>query len=193
MALLSSQIAVELREVLLRDKPVSMLNYSAKGTVPVLITTDARVIDESRDIIIWALQQNDPEQLLRDDQPSLNDLIDQNDGAFKANLDRYKYADRYPEKSQQEYRREGEKFLALLEQRLGAHTYLIDNHPSMADIAIFPFIRQFALVDKTWFDCSRYINLRRWLNTFLISPVFERCMQRREPWCSGDKPVVFNH
>lgn len=193
MALLSSQIAVELREVLLRDKPASMLNYSAKGTVPVLITTDARVIDESRDIIIWALQQNDPEQLLRDDQPSLNDLIDQNDGAFKANLDRYKYADRYPEKSQQEYRREGEKFLALLEQCLDAHTYLIDNQPSMADIAIFPFIRQFALVDKTWFDRSQYKNLRRWLNTFLISPVFERCMQRREPWCSGDKPVVFNH
>ncbi len=191
MALLSSQISVELREVLLRDKPACLLNYSAKGTVPVLVTTDDQVIDESRDIIIWALQQNDPEQLLRADQLSLNQLIDQNDGDFKANLDRYKYADRYPEKSQLEYRREGEKFLALLEQRLSAHTYLIDNQPSVADIAIFPFIRQFALVDKTWFDGSQYKNLRRWLNTFLTSPMFEYCMQKQAPWRYGDKPIVF--
>lgn len=191
MALLSSQISVELREVLLRDKPACLLNYSAKGTVPVLVTTDDQVIDESRDIIIWALQQNDPEQLLRADQLSLNQLIDQNDGDFKANLDRYKYADRYPEKSQLEYRRAGEKFLAFLEQNLSAHTYLIDNQPSVADIAIFPFIRQFALVDKTWFDGSQYKNLRRWLNTFLTSPMFEYCMQKQAPWRYGDKPIVF--
>ena len=191
MALLSSQIPVELREVLLRDKPASMLNYSAKGTVPVLVITDAQVIDESRDIIVWALQQNDPEQLLRADQLSLNQLIDQNDGDFKANLDRYKYADRYPEKSQLEYRREGEKFLALLEQRLSTHAYLIDNQPSMADIAILPFIRQFALVDKTWFDGSQYRHLQRWLNTFLTLPMFERCMQKQAPWRHGDKPIVF--
>ena len=191
MALLSSQISVELREVLLRDKPACLLNYSAKGTVPVLVTTDDQVIDESRDIIIWALQQNDPEQLLRADQLSLNQLIDQNDGDFKANLDRYKYADRYPEKSQLEYRRQGEKFLAFLEQNLSAHTYLIDNQPSVADIAIFPFIRQFALVDKTWFDGSQYKNLRRWLNTFLTSPMFEYCMQKQAPWRYGDKPIVF--
>ena len=191
MALLSSQIPVELREVLLRDKPACLLNYSAKGTVPVLVTTDDQVIDESRDIIIWALQQNDPEQLLRADQLSLNQLIDQNDGDFKANLDRYKYADRYPEKSQLEYRRQGEKFLAFLEQNLSAHTYLIDNQPSVADIAIFPFIRQFALVDKTWFDGSQYKNLRRWLNTFLTSPMFEHCMQKQAPWRYGDKPIVF--
>ena len=175
----------------MRDKPASMLNYSAKGTVPVLVTTDAQVIDESRDIISWALQHNDPEQLLRADLLSPNQLIDQNDGEFKTSLDRYKYADRYPEKPQQEYRREAEKFLALLEQRLSNHAYLMDARPSIADIAIFPFIRQFALVDTTWFDNSQYKNVQRWLDSFLSSPMFERCMQKQAPWRCGDKPVVF--
>ncbi|WP_240554935.1 glutathione S-transferase [Oceanicoccus sagamiensis] len=191
MALLSSKIAVELREIILRDKPASMLEYSPKGTVPVLVLNDNRVIDESREIISWALQHNDPEQLLRTDKTQIKQLIDQNDGDFKASLDRYKYADRYPEKTMLEYRSDGEQFLALLEQRLGQHRFLIDDKPSVADLAIFPFIRQFAHVDKAWFDQSQYNNLQRWLNGFLESAAFERCMQKRPPWKPGDSTEFF--
>ncbi len=191
MALLSSQIAVELREIVLRDKPISMLEYSPKGTVPVLVLRDGRVIDESRDIVSWALDQHDPEQLLRADKAQLQPLIDQNDGDFKASLDRYKYADRYPEKSMLDYRNDGEQFLALLDRRLADHRFLIDDKPSVADLAIFPFIRQFAFVDKAWFDQSQYKNLQVWLNGFLDSAAFERCMQKRPPWQPGHTPVVF--
>ncbi len=191
MALLFSEIAVELREIVLRNKPASMLEYSPKGTVPVLILSDGRVIDESRDIVDWALAQYDPEQLLRVDPLPIKALIDQNDGDFKASLDRYKYADRYPEKTMQEYRSDGEQFLALLEQRLSEHRFLVDDKPSVADLAIFPFIRQFAFVDKAWFDQCQYKNLQLWLNAFLESATFERCMQKREPWQPGDTTVVF--
>ncbi|MCP3908733.1 MAG: glutathione S-transferase [Oceanicoccus sp.] len=191
MALLSSQIAVELREIVLRDKPASMLEYSPKGTVPVLVLSDGRVLDESGDIVNWALQHNDPEQLLRADQTLIQKLIDQNDGDFKASLDRYKYADRYPEKTMEEYRNDGEQFLAVLEQRLSGHRYLIDDKPSIADIAIFPFIRQFAFVDKPWFDQSQYNNLQLWLTGLLDSAMFDRCMQKRQPWKPGDTTEVF--
>ena len=128
---------------------------------------------------------------LRADQTLIQKLIDQNDGDFKASLDRYKYADRYPEKTMADYRSDGEQFLAVLEQRLSDHGFLIDDKPSLADIAIFPFIRQFAFVDKPWFDQSQYKNLQLWLNGFLESAPFERCMQKRPSWQPGDATEVF--
>ncbi len=154
MAITYSGIDVELREVLLSNKPKSMLEYSPKGTVPVLVLPDKTVIDESRDIISWALSVNDPEQWRPSNKKLLEiseRLIDENDSSFKQALDQYKYHERHPQHSAEHYRAQGEAFLAKLEARLTATKYLINDQITVADIAIFPFVRQFAFVDKDWF------------------------------------------
>ena len=136
MAIAQSGLHVELREVVLRNKPQSLLDISAKATVPVLLTTDKTLIDESLDIMLWALQQSDPQHWLH----NINDvLIENNDGPFKHWLDRYKYADRYPEHPQQYYRQQGEQTLFMLEQALTDSAFLSGNTVKLTDIAIFPF------------------------------------------------------
>jgi len=195
LAIISSGIQLELREVVLRDKPQALLDISAKATVPVIITTDNKLIDESIDIMFWALKQSDPEGWLDDlnDQQidSSKQIIANNDGEFKYYLDRYKYADRYPEHSQQYYREQAEKTLIELEQRLQTQDFLLSAKPSIADMAVLPFIRQFAFADKAWFDQSSYPALKKWLETFITSELFERIMPKYPQWQQGQEPQFF--
>ena len=189
MAIAYASITLEMREVALANKPAAMLAISPKGTVPVLQLSD-RVIDESVEVMRWALSQSDPENWLAlDSQQEQSTLIEENDNEFKGWLDKYKYWDRYPEQSQQDYRMKAENFLSTLELRLQQNSYLLGDNMCMADIAIFPFIRQFAFVDKPWFDDADYPSVQRWLNQFLQSKLFEQVMVKQALWQqSNDQP-----
>ena len=185
--------SVELREVVLRDKPASLINISPKATVPVFQLEEGQVLEESLDIVLYALSTRpDLEQVLLPD--SLNAdilrLIKVNDGEFKCALDRYKYADRY-EQSQAYYREKGELFLDALNERLNNHRYLMCNEMTLADLAIFPFVRQFAHVDKQWFEASHYTALVQWLDEWLASDLFISIMTKYPQWQEGDDPVYF--
>lgn len=186
MAICYASITVELREVSLANKPQAMLDLSAKGTVPVLQLKDG-VIDESLQIMHWALVQSDPDgwlgsQILEQGQL----LIQDNDHHFKLWLDKYKYWDRFPEQSQDFYRSRAEQFLVRLETLLSQHRFLLGQQLCVADIAIFPFVRQFAYVDKSWFDRAPYPNLQCWLEGLLISELFVQCMHKQPLWQEGD-------
>lgn len=195
MAISYSRVTVELREVLLREMPATLLACSPKGTVPVLVLPDGEVLEESRDIMGWALAAHDPGHWL----PAAGGraaaetgrLIAENDSVFKAWLDRYKYAVRYPEHPAQHYRAQGEQFLQLLEQRLQQHTWLLDEGMRLADVAIFPFVRQFAHVDLDWFRGASYPHLQQWLDRLLGSRLFSGVMGKYPQWQAGDAPVVF--
>lgn len=181
MALRYSGVAVQIVEVSLKAKPAEMLALSAKGTVPVL-SIDGQVIDESLAIMHWALAQNDPQDwLLKGDpagQAHIAALIEENDQVFKVHLNRYKYAERYPEQPMDTYRAEGEVFLRKLEVLLEGRDYLLAAHPSLADVALMPFIRQFAHVDREWFGKTPYVRLQGWLQRFLASELFVGVMQK---------------
>jgi glutathione S-transferase len=183
MAIYTAGIEVEHIEVSLKNKPQSLLDYSPKGTVPVLVTVRREVIDQSRDIMLWALHQADPENwLLQSDplrQEDMSQLVDTCDIEFKPLLDRYKYFDRYPEFSQTEYRKKAEFFLQLLDDRLAEKKYLIDEQIRFADVAIFPFIRQFANTDTIWFVESPYRHLQRWLEKCTSARLFETIMKNK--------------
>jgi glutathione S-transferase len=176
MALSYAAIPVEIREISLKQKPAHMLQVSAKGTVPVLVLPDGHVIDQSLEIMQWALQQGDADGWLSADPQHAALLISENDGSFKHYLDRYKYATRFPEHSAEDYRQQGELFLAKLELHLQQTTFLLSNKISLADIAIFPFIRQFAAVDHDWFESAGYIKLKSWLLHLVESALFKRVM-----------------
>jgi len=186
MALRYSQITTELREVSLANKPDELLNISKKGTVPVLQLEDGTVLHESLDIMKWALNISDPDNwLLNQDINRQNDaieLINKNDNIFKDHLDHYKYADRFPEHDLQYYRQKCEVFLNHYNTMLSKHAFLSDSHISIADIAIFPFIRQCAFVDKDWFDHSSYNNLQNWLAFFLKTDLFISVMDKHPPF-----------
>ena len=187
-------INVELREVVLRDKPSQMLSLSAKGTVPVLALADGTIIDESIDILKWALTQNDPENWLEPAPALAEGLISHNDGAFKAALDAYKYADRsgLSEAEKRTARETGRRTLADLNARIRAHGgQLLDPHRSLADIAIFPFIRQFANTDKEWFDAQNLPALQTWLAGHLESALFQSIMHKYAQWKPGSTPPRF--
>ncbi len=188
MAILYSGVTVGLREVVLRDKPLSMLEYSAKGTVPVLVLSSGEVIDESWDVMNWALSQDDPDHWKT---CSDNSLVEENDSVFKQRLDQYKYADRHPEHSAEYYRDQCEIFLQKLESSLVNQTFLMGDQITDVDIAIFPFIRQFAFVDKTWFDQSPYPQLQKWLAYFLVSDLFLKAMIKYPPWKPEDNVILF--
>ena len=187
MALLVSGTVCEIREVVLRDKPAEMLAASPKGTVPVLVTPDGSVIDESLEIMRWALSRNDPEDWLAGDDVA---LIAANDGAFKHHLDRYKYPERHGSETL-EHRERGAGILATLEDRLVANAYLAGDRRTLADIAIFPFVRQFAAIDRAWFDALSLPGVHRWLTTLTASPLFEAAMIRLPQWRAGDAPILF--
>jgi glutathione S-transferase len=193
LALYASGVTVELREVALREKPLSMLAASPKGSVPVLVLPDGYVIDESWKIMQWALHQHDPEDWLGKNDSyvdSATSLIIENDTVFKYHLDRYKYADRYPEEPKIHYRSEAEIFIQQLNNRLNAQLFLLGDAKSIADVAIFPFIRQFAEVDKDWFMQAPYSSLRRWLGILLGSGSFDAVMTKNSIWRLGDSPVI---
>lgn len=191
LAIAFAQQQVELREVALKDKPQQMLEISPKGTVPVLQLADGSVIEQSRDIMLWALHLNDPDGLLAN-EPSADtaDLLDENDGEFKHWLDRYKYADRYPEQSAVDYRAKGEVFLNKLELRLQQNAFLSGDRIRIADIAIMPFVRQFAMVDKAWFDHAPYPALQVWLEQWLHSELFAAMMKNVAPWQVGQERIL---
>lgn len=195
MAISYSGLTVELREVVLRQLPATLLACSPKGTVPVLVLPDGQVLEESRDIIDRVLADNDPDKW----QPNHDDvlsaeikcLLDRNDAFFKEALDHYKYAERYPQRPAAYYRSQGEGYLRQLEQRLEQHAWLCGERMSVADISIFPFVRQFAFVDKAWFDGAAYPQLQRWLNNFLQSDLFQGVMQKYPQWREGDTMTLF--
>jgi glutathione S-transferase len=193
LAIKSSGTRVELREVVLRDKPPSMLQASAKATVPVLLCGDGTVIDESLDIMLWALRQHDPGGWLAAIPAGActTELIAACDGPFKQALDRYKYADRHPQHAAAFYRAEAEPFVARLEQRLHLSRYLCGQRPGYDDMAILPFIRQFAAIDRAWFDQACYRATRRWLDQLLATPLFAGVMQKYPPWKEGTRGVPF--
>ena len=192
LALLFAELPVELREIVLKNKPSQMLAISPKGTVPVLQLPEGRVIEESREIMIWALEQNDKQGLLDAKLiKQANDLLDKNDHEFKHWLDHYKYADRYPEMSQAEYQERGEIFLQSLEALLNKNAYLLGDSISIADIGIMPFVRQFAHVDRDVFYGLPYPKLQRWLQDWLEHPLFKQAMTKFDPWQEGDEVIIF--
>jgi glutathione S-transferase len=170
----------ELREVRLRDKPAELLRVSAKATVPVLVLQDGRVLDESLDIMLWALGRNDPEHWLTPD--GMRELIHRFDSHFKPHLDRYKYPRRFPGADPLVDRAAACGDLAVLEERLTRTAYLAGGHVSLADMAIVPFVRQFANVDADWFASQSWSALQRWLKTLVESARFERIMQQVAVW-----------
>ena len=184
MAIAYASINLEVREVSLANKPPEMTHISPKGTVPVL-QLDNRIIDESIEVMAWALEQSDPDNWLALGlQQQQQTLIEENDNSFKAWLDKYKYWDRFPEQSQQAYRGQAENFISKLDKNLNEQRYLLGNKICVADMAIFPFIRQFAFVDKDWFDQTNYLGLQRWLGEILDSPLFTQVMKKHSVWQS---------
>lgn len=185
MALIVSRQRVELREVVLRDKPAVMLALSPKATVPVLALPGGQVIDESLDIMRWALRLHDPEGWLEGDDGA---LIAANDGPFKQHLDRYKYAERYGS-DPLVHRAAGMAWLDELEARLEGSAFLCGARRTLADIAIFPFVRQFSGADQAWFDAQPVPRVQAWLRDLTGSEPFGRAMTRRPAWQPGDARV----
>jgi len=193
MAIYKAKIKCELREVVLKDKPGPMLLLSEKGTVPVLLTPDDKVLEESCEVMLWALNKNDPDNWLDEDESQSQFLIDYNDHEFKHFLDRYKYHVGYPEHSQEYYRENAESFLKLIEKQLidNKGIALLGNRITFADIAIFPFIRQFAKVDMDWFLASPYKLLKDWLANLEKTDLFQACMKKYIQWSPEHAPIYF--
>jgi glutathione S-transferase len=172
--------------------PEEALAISPHETVPVLALTDGTVIDESWDIVKWALVQNDVDNWLGEDNEFLLDaeiLIETNDYSFKTDLDHYKYADRHPEHSKLHYRNKCEEFIEELEGMLTENRYLLADQLSLADIGVFPFVRQFSLVDKEWFDQAPYPRVQQWLADMIDSELFQSVFQKHELWKAGDTAI----
>lgn len=181
MALYVAKIDHEHREVNLKNKPPELLQISPKGTVPVLQFEDGRLLEESLDIMKWAL--NSPDLPLEEVQ-----LITENDTTFKKALDRYKYPGRYPEEEGLDYRGQCESFLRKLEKHVAP--FSTGNTVTLMNMALFPFIRQFSLVDPVWFAAQSYPDLKLWLDFWITSAVFDQVMQEYPLWVSGNEPAV---
>jgi len=189
LAISVAGIPCDLREIVLRDKADVFLATSPSGTVPCLKTENS-VIDESLDIMIWALRQNDPEGWL--DMPdTASVLIQTADGPFKTALDHTKYANRYADVDSHLEREYAALFLRKLNKMLLRKPYLYGQNPTLADMAILPFVRQFAGIDRTWFDAQRWPHLIRWLDDFLASPRFTSIMTKYPKWQDGDPATLF--
>lgn len=191
MGLSVSDVSYEHREVLLRDKPAAMLEASPKGTVPVFITNDGDIIDESLDVLIWALGQSDPKGWLDCDMAAAEVLIAANDGPFKHHLDRYKYASRYKDDASRgdvdlDHRAAAEDHIDQLETCLDGAEFLLGASQTIADIAIFPFIRQFANTDREWWDSASYPHVRAWLTRHTESALFKSIMKKHPVWVEPD-------
>jgi len=194
MAIAVSGQNCTLREILLRDKPAEMLAASPKGTVPVLVLQDGTVLDESLDVMHWALEQNDPENWLtpiQNDEANTRALIAENDGPFKENLDRYKYSTRYENVNALDHRNGGLEFLKSLDARLNGQEFLAGDTFTILDAAILPFVRQFANTDREWFDQAGLQNVPRWLDENLASPRFARVMAKYPQWKTTGEEVDF--
>ena len=189
MALYQAQIALTLIEVELKNKPEAMLTLSPKGTVPVLALPTGEVLDESRDILFWALAQADLEGWLAPGPEHIETLIDECDQVFKPWLDRYKYHVGYPEHSPEYYRSQALRTLNAWDARLQESEFLLGSKPSAADVALFPFVRQFANVDRAWFDSQQDLQaLRNWLGYWLEHPMFAAVMDKRLEFSFSEAP-----
>lgn len=194
LAIAASGQVCELREVVLRDKPQALLQASPKATVPVLIDEQGQVIDQSLDVMLWALQRHDPQHWLAptfQDLPAMLALIDQCDAGFKHHLDRYKYPDRYENANAIEHRDQAGLWLTHLETRLAGTPFLFGSQAALADMAIAPFVRQFAHTDRDWFDQQPWPALQRWLQAWQQSALFERVMVKFAPWTPDSARVLF--
>lgn len=187
LALLASGTLCEIREVKLSNKPAELLAVSPKATVPVLLLPDGQVIDQSLEIMRWALERNDPERWLERDDPA---LIEANDGAFKHHLDRAKYPHRYPPDAI-DHPAACVALLEPLEARLAVTAHLCGDAPGIADAAVMPFVRQFAAIDRDALDALPRPALQAWLTRHTTSPQFEAAMVRLAPWKTGDIPIEF--
>lgn len=214
MAIFIADIAVEQREIVFWDKPQAMLQASPKGTVPVLVLPNNTVVDESRDILFWAFKHANKNTdknaiyqawLFAENSPERQTLIawiDRCDNDFKVHLDHYKYADRFPEFTQDDYRERGCRFLNEIESSLSktqqennqitGSVALIGKQWSAADIAIFPFVRQFVHVDKSWFEQAPYPYLKAWLHALLNAPFFKGVMKNRPVWQESHNALWVN-
>ena len=194
LALLASGQTCELREVVLRDKPAALLAVSPKATVPVLVTGEGQVIEQSLDIMLWALRQNDPQGWLGKDEswlaPALT-WIQRCDGDFKQHLDRYKYPHRYALPDGVTHRTLAVDFLNDLNASIQKHGHVLGETPSLADAAIAPFVRQFAHTDPAWFEAQAWPELQVWLTQFEASPLFLRAMTKFAPWAPGQSSLTF--
>jgi glutathione S-transferase len=192
LGILLAKQPVMLRAIDLRHKPPEMLAASPKGTVPVLVIDDTgnpdqpTVIDESLDIMLWALNLSDPDNLLYSDEPdqlpSMLSLISRFDNEFKKHLENYKSAKRYHEDSKTDYRQQCEGFIVELDNRLSKHTYLMGDKPSLVDYAVLPYIRQFARVERQWYIQTPYPHLQHWLKHHLTSQLFSKAMIKHPLW-----------
>lgn len=190
LVLYSSGIQCELREVVLRDKPEEMIEISPKATVPVLQLSDGSVIDESHDIAVWAIGQNDPNKwsgFLEE----MSELVKVNDFKFKTHLDKYKYSSRNPELSKEEHRENAKFYLEHLESLLEKNGFLSADKQTVTDLVVFPFIRQFAFVDKEYFDDLKFERLKKWLEYHLNTDMFKNIMRKYKQWRSGSEIVYF--
>ena len=196
-AVLEAGLLVRWREVELKAKPPAMLEKSPKGTVPVLVLADGTTFDESVDVMHWALRQADPRDLTRQQclkqQAEIPELVTINDAAFKHHLDRFKYTDRYRGACKEHHQKAGLEILHCWSQRIDGHGgWLLEGGCSLADVALFPFVRQWRIADPHGFDSDQGLQgLRSWLQSFLDHPGFERLMQRADPWAHGGHPPHF--
>ena len=196
LAIASAGLVVELREVALRDKPQAMLDASPKATVPVLVLEDGTVIDESLEVMRYVLELADPEHwLARDSEENhaFRQLVEANDSSFKDALDRYKYPNRYASEmiDPVDQRARAASHIERLEEPLSRHEWLVGERPTLADFALLPFVRQFAHVDRDWFDAQPWPCVIAWLDRFLASDRFAAIMGKHAPWKPGDTPVLF--
>lgn len=198
MAVIKAEIEVELRAIKLGNKPDEMLNASPKGTVPVLVLPQRFkekpiVIEESLEVMLWALAQNDPHQILPDKSRLLDmlDKIARFEAAFVPALDAYKQAKRYHEDGVVDKREVCEALLSPIDTALNKHSYINGTEESLIDIALVPLIRKFSKVEKAWFRQSPYLALQRWLNRYIQSPLFSHTMQQTELWLPNKPTIIF--
>lgn len=180
MALVSAGIQCDVEEISFKNKPEKMLAISPKGTVPVLVISEDNFLEESLDIVYWALEQNDPDGLLDCDMAAVENLITENDGDFKGALDRFKYPSRFPDEDCSGSKEMAVVFLEKLNQRLSTSKNLMGENVSVADICIFPFVRQFSSVDRPWFDSLDMEPLQKWLEGHVKSDLFKKVFKKQD-------------
>jgi len=195
LGLLLAKQTVMLRDIVMKTIPDEMLAVSPKGTVPVLLLDDSTVIDESLDVMIWALNQSDPNNLLYSDKSNAYEemllLIKRNDTEFVETLNKYKAASRYHDSNEARCRQQCEPFIGYLEQCLTRHNYLMGDSPSLADYAILPFIRQFSRVDRQWYLQAPYPKLQQWLEKHYQNPLFSKAMAKYPQWLECKEDILF--
>ncbi|WP_373951301.1 glutathione S-transferase [Vibrio pomeroyi] len=195
MGIALSEQKVLLREIVTKDKPSELLASSPKGTVPVLVLPQGKIIEQSIEVMIWALEQNDPQNLMRSSEPELNqeilELIARNDNEFIGHLEKYRASVRYRNVDTEQRRKACEGFISELESKLAQHEYLFGDTPSVADFAVMPFVSQFVRVEKKWFVQSEYQNVGRWLRAHLDSKLYTQVMKQYPLWNETKQDCIF--